>query len=144
MKKRGQVISFYDIMGLLIFALVMLFWIMVLSPPKRQAVEIREQIHYFDDEDMLMAILKTPIGENTVLDHIFLEDYETVNRMINESLYPVFGPACFELIVNGAKFTELHCKKILTEELLKSEIYVPKDKEGSILIKLNVPGYTNE
>ena len=34
MKKRGQVISFYDIMGLLIFALVMLFWIMVLSPPK--------------------------------------------------------------------------------------------------------------
>jgi len=116
----------------------------VLSPPKRQAVEIREQIHYFDDEDMLMAILKTPIGENTVLDHIFLEDYETVNRMINESLYPVFGPACFELIVNGAKFTELHCKKILTEELLKSEIYVPKDKEGSILIKLNVPGYTNE
>ena len=91
-----------------------------------------------------MAILKTPIGENTVLDHIFLEDYETVNRMINESLYPVFGPACFELIINGAKFTELHCKKILTEELLKSEIYVPKDKEGSILIKLNVPGYTNE
>ena len=114
---------------------------MVLSPPKREAIEIRDQIHFFDDEDMLIAILKMPVQDKTVLDYIYEGNEEIVFDAVNRSLHPVFGPVCFELNVDDAKFVQLRCKETLKEELLLSEILVPKDKETAVKIKLAVPGY---
>lgn len=140
-KRAVVIVSFYDILAMLLFVIIMLFWMMVLSPPQRQAIEIRDQIHYFDDEDMLIAILKMPVLNKTVLDFIYEENVEIVFDAINRSLVPVFGPVCFQLKVDDKKFTDLKCKQILKEELLMSEIYVPKDKEEMMKIELVVPGY---
>lgn len=133
--------SFYDILALLIFVVMMLFWMMVLAPPERKSVEIREQIHFFDHEDMLIAILKMPYRDRTVLEHIYEENKDLVNEAVKRALEPVFGPVCFHLNIDDEKFTETNCKEILKQELMKAEVYVPKDKQASVKIELIVPGY---
>lgn len=144
MNKKGiVVISFYDIIAILIFIIGMIFWLMILSPPQRDSVQIREQIHFFDSQDNLAAILDMPIEGKTVLDYIYDGNQEIVMQGIEDSLNPVFGPVCYQMTLDDEIFVSKKCKEVLREELMVAELFVPQNKDEKMKIQLSVPGYAD-
>lgn len=145
-KKKAQVISLYDILAILILVVMMIFWMMVLKPPiKQNSIEIREKIHFLDDDDNLMTFLKTPVEDYTLFELIIDEKEKNDNeQIINELNYltsQVFGPVCWELIINDESYAKTKCNKLLNEELMRSSILLPYNQDEVIKIELIVPGY---
>lgn len=142
--KKAFIISFYDILAIIILIIVMIFWMMVLRPPARsESYDVQNQIQYLDDDDNLITILKTPLENGTVLEYIKQnKDSKVLEDSIDKIIQETFGPACWELFVDEKSFLKVKCKNILDNELMDSEVTVPYDESKIMKIKLIVPGYT--
>ena len=143
LNNKGFIISFYDILAIIILIIVMVFWMMVLRPPARsESYDVQNQIQYLDDNDNLVAILKTPLEQGTVLESIKQnKDSELVKQNIDLIIQETFGPACWELFIDKESYIKVKCKKVLDNELMNAEVIVPYDESKIMKIKLIVAGY---
>ncbi|NTV24280.1 MAG: hypothetical protein HGA85_07995 [Nanoarchaeota archaeon] len=142
MNSKALVVSLQDVLAVVILVSMMLFWMMVLrSPAKSTAYTIENRVRYLDDADNLMGFLRTPTASGKMIDLIQREDNEAVATELDKMVQGVFGPACWQLKVDGKMFEEIKCKKLSKEELLDSSVLVPFSEDRSMNISLVIPGY---
>lgn len=131
-------LSYYDLVAMILLILIVPFWIMVLKSPGHRSAEITEEITYIEDDLILINILKTKHENKLILDYVIEKD-ETIKGTIQQILEKSYGKVCFELKLNNEVFIKEKCNIFQKEDVLRSSVLVPY--ETPIKVELTLPGY---